>query len=242
MNNTYLKLDILAFGAHPDDVEACAGGMLAKSIRQGLKAGIIDLTAGDNSETADGKTRIKESLKSAKVLGVHLRKNLSWPDGNISGEEKEIELVKIIRQLKPEIAVIPYWEDRHKSHRDASFILERAIQTAKYSKIMPDLPPHKVKIVLYYMLHYEFSPTFIFDISDTQELKMKALKCHKSQLFIKSKSGKFTNRYIDPDFMEAWIARSRWYGYIAGVKYGEPYAMRRPVGLKSLNSLTNLYR
>lgn len=238
-----IKLDILAFGAHPDDVDACAGGMLAKSVKEGMKVGIIDLTAGDNSETAAGDVRIRESKKSAKVLGVLLRENLKWQDRSIyTSNDKEDKLVILLRKYKPDIVVIPYWSDRHKAHRDTSNLLERAIQTSKYSKILPEIKPHKVKIVLYYMIHYEFEPNFIFDISDTQEQKIKALNCHRSQQFKKDSNGNFTKDYLDPDFMEAWIARSRWHGYIAGAKYGEAYAMRRPTGIKSLKSLTNLYR
>lgn len=243
MTKQISNLDILAFGAHPDDVDACAGGMLAKSAKEGMTTGIVDLTAGDNSETAGGQDRIRESLKSAKVLGVIVRDNLNWPDKNIYvTNENEDKLVKIIRKYKPDTVVIPYWNDRHKGHRDASVLLERAIQTAKYSKILPKIKPHKVKIILYYMIHYEFEPNFIFDISETHEQKIKALNCHKSQQFKKDSKGNYTKDYLDPDFMEAWIARSRWYGYISGVKYGEAYAMRRPTGIKSLKSLTNLYR
>ncbi len=241
--NTMKKVNILAFGAHPDDVDACAGGLIAASVKDGLKVGIIDLTSGDNSNTADGKTRIKESLQSAKILGVNLRKNLEWEDRNIEASNKnEEEIAKIIREHKPEIVIIPYWEDRHKAHRDASALVERAVQTAKYSKILPEIEAHKVNTVLYYMIHYEFNPNFIFDISETRNIKMKALRCHKSQLFDKKANGKYSNHYLDVDFMEAWDARSRWYGYISGVKYGEAYAMKRPTGIKSLKSLTNLYR
>ena len=242
MKNKIEKLDILAFGAHPDDVDACAGGLLAKCVKEGLSVGIIDLTSGDNSETANGKLRISESLTSSKILGVKIRKNLRWPDRDIQAtNNNEDKLVRIIRKYKPDIAVIPYWEDRHKAHRDTSNLTERAIQSAKYSKIIPGLKAHKVKIILYYMIHYEFEPNFIFDISNTHDLKMKALFCHKSQMFKKNISGKYTNELLDADFIEAWIARSRWYGYKIGVKYGEAYAMRRPTGINTLKSLTNKY-
>lgn len=139
------RLDILAFGAHPDDVDACAGGMLAKSTKDGRRVGIIDLTGGNNSETAGGTTRIKESMESAKVLGVSVRENLNWPDRNITvNNGNEDKIVKIIRKYRPDIVVIPYWKDRHKAHRDTSILLERAIQTAKYSKILPKIQSHKV--------------------------------------------------------------------------------------------------
>jgi N-acetylglucosamine malate deacetylase 1 len=237
------KLDILAFGAHPDDVDACAGGMISKCVQQGMKVGIVDLTAGDNSETADGATRIIESQRSAKILGVTFRKNLKWADRSIKISDKnEEEIAKVIRICQPRIVLLPYWEDRHKGHRDTSLLVERAVQTAKYSKILPNINAHKVQIVIYYMIHYEFEPNFIFDISESFTTKMKALNCHKSQLFTKDKFGRYTKEYADKNFMEAWEARSRWYGYISGVKYGEAYAMRRPIGINNLNSLTNLYR
>lgn len=237
-----MKLDILAFGAHPDDVEACAGGTLCVSVKQGKKVGIIDLTAGENAETGEGDLRVKESHESAKVLGVVTRKNLHLPERNFVTLENENLVIKEVRLYKPDIVMIPYWQDRHKGHRDASVLLERAIQDAKYSKIIPELNAHKVKVVLYYMIHYEFEPNFIFDISETQSQKMKALMCHRSQMFKKDKNAKFTKELIDPDFIDAWVARSQWYGYVAGVKYGEPFAMRRPTGIKNLSVLTNLYR
>ena len=150
MKNKIEKLDILAFGAHPDDVDACAGGLLAKCVKEGLSVGIIDLTSGDNSETANGKLRISESLTSSKILGVKIRKNLRWPDRDIQAtNNNEDKLVRIIRKYKPDIAVIPYWEDRHKAHRDTSNLTERAIQSAKYSKIIPRFKAHKVKIILF---------------------------------------------------------------------------------------------
>lgn len=237
------SVDILAFGAHPDDIEACAGGMLAKSVQQGFSVGIIDLTSGDNSEMAEGKTRLKEAKKAAKILGAGFRENLSLPERDLIPTEKNENIViEKIRKYSPDIVVIPHWHDRHRGHRDASTLLERAIQSAKYTKIMPNLKPHKVKIVLYYMIHYQFEPNFIFDVSDTHNQKMKALYCHKSQLFKKDKEGSYTKELYDPDFIEAWVARSRWHGYIAGVKFGEAYAMRRPTGINRLSSLTNLYR
>ena len=136
-----IKLDILAFGTHPDDVEACAGGMIIESIKQGLKVGIIDLTSGDNSETAPGSLRIRESQESAKILGVKLRENLNLPDRNLEPSiENENKIVEVIRRYRPDTIVIPHWYDRHKGHRDASNLVERSVQSAKYSKILPNTP------------------------------------------------------------------------------------------------------
>lgn len=238
-----IKLDVLAFGAHPDDVDACAGGLVAKSVKQGLKVGIIDLTVGDNSENGSGSIRAQEAQEAAKILELSVRENLNMSERGLEPSVKNENLiVQKIRQYRPDVVVIPHWHDRHRGHRDASILIERAIQSAKYSKILPELKAHKVKIVLFYMIHYEFEPNFIFDISDTHQTKMRALYCHKSQLFSKDKKGNYTKKLLDPDFMEAWISRSRWLGYISGVKYGEAYAMRRPTGINSLNSLTNLFR
>jgi len=235
-------VDILAFGAHPDDVVACAGGTLIKSQRQGYKVGILDLTSGGNSETAGSQTRLDESKISAKTMSVRYLGNLHLPERKLTSIENENIIVKEIRKYKPKIAIIPHWHDRHKSHRDASQLLERAIQTAKYSKILPKLKPHKVKVVLYYMIHYEFDPAFIFDISKVHDKKMKSLYKHKSQFFHKKSKGVYTKKLLDPDFIEAWIARSRWYGYISGFKYGEAFDMRRSPGLDNLSCLKNLYR
>ena len=241
MSNS-LKLNVLAFGAHPDDVDACVGGTLAATVKQGLKVGVIDLTSGDNSETAGGFTRVKESLESAKILGLSVRENLYFSEREFKDVENENKLIEIIRMYQPDIVMLPHWYDRHKGHRDASELLERAIQLAKYSKILPASKAYKVRLVLYYMIHYDFKPAFVFDISDTYQQKLKALYCHKSQIFKQGVNGKYTKTMLDPDFFEAWEARSRWLGYSSGFKYGEAFDMRRSPGLKSLNSLTNLYR
>lgn len=236
-----VTLDILAFGAHPDDVDACAGGTIIASAKQGKKVGIIDLTAGEDNEQTTGEVRLKEAENSAKILGLKMRKNLKLPERDIYSKETENILVKEIRLYRPEVIIAPYWKDRHKGHRDTSLVLERAIQLAKYSKILPDSKPHKVKLVVYYMIHYEFKPTFIFNISENFDTKIKALYCHKSQLFIKKSRGHYTNKLIDPNFIEAWNARSRWLGYTIGEKYGEGFAMKRQPGINNLHSLTNRY-
>ena len=242
MTKEISKLDILAFGAHPDDVEACVGGTIICSIKQGLTVGIIDLTAGENSETGEGSLRIKEAQDSAKVMGVKIRENFKLSERNFVTLENENLIIHCIRKYKPDTVIIPHWHDKHKGHRDASNLIERAVQDAKYTKILPKIPAHKVKKIIFYMIHYEFKPAFIFDISQVQKQKMKALFCHKSQLFKKNKNGRFSNKLLDTDFIEAWVARSRWYGYVVGVKYGEAFDMRRPTGLKSISDLTNQYR
>ncbi len=241
--NTVDQLDILAFGAHPDDVEACAGGTISALSKQGKKIGIIDLTQGDNSETAAGNTRLSEAQESAKIMGVIVRENLNMPDRElVPTANNEDRIIEIIRKYRPNTVIVPHWHDRHRAHRDASILIERAIQSAKYHKIIPHILPHKISLVLYYMIHYEFEPSFIFDISSTQVTKMKALYCHKSQLFKKDSDGNYTKELLDPDFMEAWVARSRWLGYISGAKYGEAFATRRPLGLSSLEEVTNKFR
>lgn len=236
------KLDILALGAHPDDVDACAGGTLIASINQGMKVGIVDLTAGDNAETGSGSIRIKEAQDSANIMGVQIRENLELPERNFVSTDTEDRIVSVIRKYQPETIIMPHWHDRHKGHRDASVVIERAVQLAKYSKVNPSSKAHKVKKILYYMIHYEFEPSFIFDISQYQDQKMAALMAHKSQMLKQNQEGAYLQELNDAEFIEAWNARSRWYGYISGVKFGEAFQMRRPTGINNLNALTNLFR
>jgi len=236
-----IKLDLLAFGAHPDDVDACAGGTIIASVRDGMNVGIIDLTSGEDSETAYGAERVKEANNSAKSLGARFRENLNFPERDFINTKNEDIIAEKIRQYSPDIVMLPHWHDRHKGHRDASDLIERAIQTAKYSKLSRNYKAHKCKVILYYMIHYEFKPAFVFDVSDTHEDKMRALFCHKSQMLMK-KNGTFSKKLIDPDFIDAWVARSRWIGYSSGFKYGEAFDMRRSPGIASLRHLLNLYR
>lgn len=233
------KVDLLAFGAHPDDVEACAAGLLIKAKTQGLRIGLIDATRGEASNFGTARERDREAQKAAKILKLDLRLNLGLPDEHVSVNEENIEkFVEVIRAYRPEILILPYYGDFHPDHAATGQLGEKAAffsKISKYSKSI-NLPAHQPTLVLFYMLHTEFKPSFILDISDVYEQKLKSIYAHRSQFFRKNR-GRYTKNFHNPDFMEFFEARARVYGYKIGAKYGEPYLLKGYLGLKNIDAV-----
>jgi bacillithiol biosynthesis deacetylase BshB1 len=235
MTNSKLNnIDFLVFGAHPDDVEACAGGLVCKLTATGLRGVKVDLSEGDLANTGSGKIRANEAKEAARVMGLLHNENLGLPDRELDKHpEYEDLIVDKIRQYRPRIVIAPVWDDKHIDHIACSKLVTRALSGAKYDKVMGTLrlPPHKVEAVYHYVIHHELPPTFIVDISDTYEQKMKALLCHRSQMLDEK------GNLLDPAFFDYWEARAKVYGYKIGVKYGEPYVMKTPLGLSSVEDI-----
>ena len=177
-------LDVLIFGPHPDDAELGAGGAIIKAVNNGLKVGIIDLTAGEMGSHGTKEIRLKEAIKASKLLGVEFRENLGLPDGHLSfniDEETNFLIAKKIREYKPKIILAPFWNDRHPDHIAASRIISNAIHYAKLKKVDLEYPKHQVETVIYYEINGQFTPSFIMDISNEFDLKKKAIMTHASQ-------------------------------------------------------------
>lgn len=228
-------VDFIAFGAHPDDVDACAGGLICKLTDAGLRGVKIDLSAGGLANTGSGKKREEEARAAATIMGFSRNENLNLPDRQLAlHPEYEQLVVDKIRQYRPRIVLAPVWDDKHVDHVACSKLVSQALSAAKYDKVQGnyDLPAHKVGQVYYYLIHHEVAPTFIVDISAVYEQKMKALKQHRSQLYKED-----TEELLDPDFFEYWECRARMYGYKIGVRYGEPYVMKTPLGLESITPI-----
>ncbi|MEM4197065.1 MAG: bacillithiol biosynthesis deacetylase BshB1 [Candidatus Anstonellaceae archaeon] len=228
-------IDVLAFGAHPDDVEACAAGFLIKAKNQNLTTGIIDLTRGEASNFGTVEEREKEAKKAAKILNLDYRDNLKIPDEHVLVNEENIKKVLIkIRELKPRVVILPYFNDLHPDHANTGIVGKKALFFAKIQKYSKEisLPAHQVTLVLYYMLHTEFKPSFILDITEEYPRKLKSIYAHKSQFFKKEKKG-YSKKFHNPDFMEFFEARAKVYGYKIGVKFGEPYLLEGYLGLKN---------
>jgi len=220
-----MKLDALFIGSHPDDIELTCGGTVCKLVKSGKKVGILDLTKGELSTRGNLTQRKKETENATKVLGIAVRKNLGLKDGDIQNTSaNRLKLIKIIRELQPEIVFAPYQSDRHPDHINASnFIREavfysglRKIVTGKQSAFRP-------KKVFYYRHAYEIPISFIMDVSDVFEKKLKAIKCYDSQFY----NPKFKNEpetYISSKrFLDDIIVRAKFFGFKIGVEYGEPF-------------------
>jgi bacillithiol biosynthesis deacetylase BshB1 len=217
----------LAFGAHPDDVELFCAGILIKLKNLSLKTAIADLTRAELSTNGDLKTRKQESEEAAKILNVDHRYNLEFPDGQIDNTfENRLKIISLIRKLKPRFCVIPYWQDRHPDHVATSHIVREALFYAGLSKIETGQEAFRPELLLYYMLHTTFKPTFILDISNEFEIKKRAINAYRSQFIHKANRSResFINK---PEFLDMIETRAKYFGYQANCRYGEPYYYER---------------
>lgn len=223
-----MKLDVLIFAAHPDDAELSMGGTIARFTAEGLKVGVVDLTKGEMSTRGNTKMRAKETAESTKILRLKVRENLGFKDGDISLSSSILKkVVSIIRKYKPSIVFAPFLNDRHPDHIDASNLIKRAVfnsglkkfNTISGGKAQLHYRPEKI---FYYMQTYLFSPSFIVDISNYFNTKMKAVKAFKSQFHnLKFKEeDTFISR---PEFLDYVEARAKYYGFQIRKKYGEPF-------------------
>jgi bacillithiol biosynthesis deacetylase BshB1 len=168
-----MELDVLAFGAHRDDIELTCAGTMIKLVDQGYSTGIIDITAGEMGTRGSAEERAAEAETAAKILRVQCRDNLGIPDANIElSRENKLKVVKAIRKYKPRIVLLPYWEDRHPDHAHAGQLVFEAAFIAGLSKLDTGQPKHRPEKLIYYMCHYEFKPSFIVDVTDQYERKM----------------------------------------------------------------------
>lgn len=217
------KIDCLAFGAHPDDVELFCSGLLIKLHKQGYAIGIVDLTKGELSSNGTLEIRSEETKKASELLQLSMRENLEFEDGNIENtKQNRTKIIKCIRKFKPDLILQPYWEDRHPDHIAASKLITDACFYSGLSKLDTNQEPHRPNITLYYMMHTTFTPTFIVNISEEMELKIKTIKAYDSQ-FGQLKDKK-VNTYINrPEFFDSIVNRAKFYGYEINVDFGEPY-------------------
>lgn len=223
-----MKLDVIAFAAHPDDVELSIGGTIAKFTRAGLKVGIIDFTKGELGTRGTVEQRKKEAENASKILDIHLRENLGIPDGKVRFSEDYLKrIVAKIRKHKPQIIFAPHFHDRHPDHIGAAELVKNAMffsgtpkfETEDNGKVQGAFRP---KHLFYYMQTYEFDPTFINDISDTFEAKMKAIRAFKSQ-FYNPESDEPETLVSSKGFIEYFEARAKFYGFQIRKNYGEPF-------------------
>lgn len=226
-------LDVLAFGAHPDDVELGCGGTLHKLARQGYRVGIVDLTEGELGTRGTVEERYKESAEAARIIGAVARENLKIPDAAIHfTEENRHKVIDIIRRYRPSIVFAPHGEDRHPDHRHAGELVTEAAFYAGLKKLSPGgFPAHRPNRVVFYMMTYEFSPTFVVDITREFATKLKAIQAHRSQFYNPDYPGEET--FISSrDYFEAIEFRARHFGWKAGVRYGEPFRVRELLALE----------
>jgi len=223
-----MKLDVLAIGAHPDDVELSCGGTLIKLVKQGRKIGIVDLTAGELGTRGTPDIRKREAAEAASIIGATSRECLHMPDGNIEASmENRLDLVRTIRKYRPEVLLMPYSIDRHPDHERAFAICREAWFLSGLEKVETTLDGAKQtsfrpRAYYSFMQWHEFSPSFIVDISEEYDQRMNAVRAFRSQ-FHDPTSNEPETVLTSPDFIEKLRTRYQFYGDLIGKKYGEPF-------------------
>lgn len=225
-------LDVLAFGAHPDDVEIFCGGILITLADLGYRTGIVDLTHGELASRGTPEGRALEAEEASKVLGLAVRENLGLPDGFLAASPDSPQLpvaVEALRRHRPELVLIPWIEERHPDHVAAGELLTRALFFAGLRKFAsgPSAAPFEPRQALYYEMRHRMTASFIVDTSKAWDRKAKAIACHKSQV---TRGGQDAPTLIgSPRAIEAIEARDRYRGSEIGVRHGE--ALRSPQAL-----------
>lgn len=225
-----ITLDILAFGAHPDDVEIGMAGTLAKHTRSGFAVGICDLTQAEMSSNGTVTLRQAEAKRAGEILQLTIRDNLCLPDRGLEVSKEHIQAVVVtIRYYRPRIICIPYWEDRHPDHIRCSHIVQEAIFNTKLRHYMPHLPAHTVEYVFFYFINDIITPSFVMDISTVYEEKKKTLACYESQ-FMKS-TDNYVNTPLNQCYIERTIARDMLLGQPHGFAYAEGFITKQPYAI-----------
>ncbi|QGQ46669.1 bacillithiol biosynthesis deacetylase BshB1 [Metabacillus sediminilitoris] len=226
-------LDILAIGAHPDDVEIGMGGTIAKYSKLGHKIGICDLTMAELSSNGTVSIRQQEAKRAGEILGITNRIQLQLPDRGLLLTEAAIKsIVTIIREYQPKIVFIPYFEDRHPDHGNCSRLVEEAVFSAgikKYKDEMEQLP-HRVQSTFYYMINGFHKPDFVIDISHTINQKLSSLRAYESQF---EKSNGSTDTPLTNGYIESVENRERLFGKEVGVIYAEGFKTKKPILLSN---------
>lgn len=237
-----MKADILAIGAHPDDIELSCGGIVAKLARQGHTVVIADLTQGELGTRGTKEIRAQEAKAATKILGTADRRNLKLPDGNIErNHDNLLKVVSLIREFQPRILLIPHSVERHPDHVHTHQLCKEAWFYSGLEKIKTELHgtpqvPHRPYHYFEFMQWYEFTPSFIIDISETWEMKIAAIRAHASQ-FHNPDSREPETKLSKPEFLEMIEVRARYYGERIGVRYGEPLFSWAPFGIDDLTQL-----
>jgi N-acetylglucosamine malate deacetylase 1 len=237
-----MKLDILAFGAHPDDVELSCSATLMKQVSMGHKVGIVDLTQGELGTRGTAEIRLKEANASAKIIGALVRDNLSMADGFFKNDrEHQLQVIQKIRQYQPDVVLMNAPYDRHPDHGRASALVAescflaglRMIETKLDGK---DQEAFRPRVFYQYIQFHDIHPSFVVDVTDFLEKKIEAIKTFKSQ-FYDPNSKEPSTLISTPEFLDHVKHRASEMGRIIGVKYGEGFIANRYVGVNNILDL-----
>ncbi len=232
------SVDLLAIAAHPDDAELTCGGTLAKAARQGYRTGILDLTRGEMGTRGDPEIRQREAEEAARVLNLSLRLNAGLPDARLSNDQDNRRvLIELIRQLRPRVVILPFPVGRHPDHRVAAELSRDACYLAGLARYPAKGEPHRPSKILYALAYREdpIKPTFVVDISEEFEVKLKAIRCYASQFDgIKAAGEIFPT---GQDLYDLIRTQNAHYGSLIRTRYGEPFMTYETVRIDDVVSL-----
>lgn len=237
-----MKVDILAIGAHPDDVELGCGGTIAKLLSDGKTVAVVDLTQGELGTRGTNLTRAEEAAEACKILGISHRENLKMKDGFLNNsEEYQMEIVKMIRKYQPEIILANAIDDRHPDHAKAAKLVSDACFLSGLVKIETSLDEKNQKAwrpkqVFHYIQWKNIKPDFVVDISDFMDKKIEACLAYKTQFYDPNSSEPMTP-IATKDFLESLTYRAQDLGRLSGVNYAEGFTTEKLMALKNFDGI-----
>lgn len=222
-------IDILAIAAHRDDVEQTCGGTLLKMQSLGLETGILDLTQGEAGTRGSASERAAEAEAAARILRVRWRQALDLPDGRVENTfENRLKIVRVLRELRPRVVILPYWQGRHPDHYTAATLGYEACFLSGLARVDTGAAPHRPYKVLYASLYADVRPTFVVDITPFVEVRYQSLMAYRSQY---TNADQGSALFVpEEEIRERTFAEARHYGQLAGVRYAEPF-VQKEIGL-----------
>ncbi len=229
-----MQLDILAFGAHPDDVELFAGGTLAKMAALGYATGVVDMTRGELGTRGTPSRRRQEAGKAAEILGLKIRDNAGLEDGNVAvTPETRLKVIRILRKYRPKIVLTHYWDDKHPDHIHTSRLVAEAVHHSGLAKVKTGQARYRPPVLLYFKLPRQLAPSFVVDVSDYIEQRRAAINAYSSQLFDPASREPMT-RLSQPDFLFQVESVHSYYGSLIGTRVAEAFHIKEVLEIQDL--------
>jgi bacillithiol biosynthesis deacetylase BshB1 len=220
------KVDLLFFAAHADDLELSCGGTIARSAKQGLRVGMVELTRGEMGTRGTPRTRKREAQAAARILGSRFRVQLDFGDGGLrTGRQEELELIEVIRRHRPSVIFAPWPDERHPDHVRTGTLVTDAAFYAGLRALETERPAHRPQVTVYYVQNYLVTPSFVVDVTDAWKTKMRAIAAFKSQFGSSKEPTIFISH---PRFLEMIEARGKHFGALVGAQYGEAFVTKQP--------------
>ncbi|MDD5425529.1 MAG: bacillithiol biosynthesis deacetylase BshB1 [candidate division Zixibacteria bacterium] len=232
------KLDILAIGAHPDDIEITSGGLLIKMAREKRLTGALDLTRGEMGTYGNDKEREQEAMLAAEILGLTFRENLALKDSAVEyNQANKLKIARVIREMRPEMVILPHWQQRHPDHLACNRLGFDACFLAGLKKIDLEGEPYRPRKIIYASYYRNTEYSFLVDISDEFEQKVKAVAAYKSQFGDNDEktfremleNGQKNIFHPGTTIFDTMHTRNHYLGLLAGVKYAEAYSIKENI-------------